>query len=285
MVSESRLSVSAPGEPRSELQTPGPNGGDDRSRPSWAVYAIFAGVALIAVGLFAAGAALSGSRGDLPFEVAKAGVQLFAIVLLGGAATFAFGELNDRREQRREIAAEVREELRALDAYRAEVAGELIGAYPRVKAVRRTLRAVGFEPPVSGTLTVEQRGEFWEQLKLLNACQLTLEKVSRDIEGQPEVYGEDSAFIKSEVDRVEDHVNKIIADWEKYGRTFTVDADLVTVMTPARNLKAFLRGARVKDYVANPIADTARRIHALRLRVQPNDAAAGQADDTRISQS
>jgi hypothetical protein len=278
MVSESRSSVDPPVGPQGEgeLPTPGPNRKDDhRSQRSRLVYAIFAAVALIAIVLFAAGAAFSTSRGDLPFEVAKAGVQLFAIVLLGGAATFAFGELNDRREQRREIAAEAREERRALDAYRAEVAGELIGAYHRVKAVRRTLRAAGFEPPVSATLTVEQRAEFWEQLKLLNACQLTLEKVSRDIEGQPGVYGEDHASIKKEIDRVEDHVNKIIANWEEYGRTFTVDADLATIMAPMKSLRSFLLGARVKDYVANPISDAARRIHALRLRVSSDAAARG----------
>jgi len=275
MVSKSRSHVGPPVERQGEgeLPTRGPNReDDDRPQRSRLVYAIFGAVALIAIVLFAVGAALSTSRGDLPFEVAKAGVQLFAIVLLGGAATFAFGELNDRREQRREIAAEEREERRALDAYRAEVAGELIGAYHRVKAVRRTLRAAGFEPPISGTLTVEQRAEFWEQLKLLNACQLTLEKVSRDIDGQPRVYGKDHAFIKKEIDRVEDHVNKIIANWEKYGRTFTVDADLVTIMAPMNNLRSFLLGARVKDDVANPISDAARRIHALRLRVPPDAA-------------
>jgi hypothetical protein len=235
-------------------------------------------VALIAVGLFAAGAALSNSRGDLPSEVAKAGVQLFAIVLLGGAVTFAFGELNGRREQRREIAAEARDERRKLDAYRAEVAGELIAAYHRAKAVRRTLRAAGFEPPVSGTLTVEQRAEFWEQLKLLNACQLTLEKVSHDIEGQPEVYGADSALIKSEVDGAEDKVNKIIADWEKHGRAFTVDADLGSLMTAVKSLRLFLLGAGVKQDLANPIANAARRIHALRLRASQNGAAVSSTD-------
>jgi hypothetical protein len=273
MENENDPSGGAPREPPNERELPtrGRSRGDDaRSRPLWSVYAIFAGVGLIAVGLFAAGAALSNSRGDLPFEVAKAGAQLFAIVLLGGAATYAFGELNGRREQRREIAAEVREEGRKLDAYRAQIAGELISAYHRTKAVRRTLRAAGFEPPVSGAMTVEQRAEFWEQLKLLNACQLTLEKVSRDIEGQPEVYGADSGLIKSQVDGAETHVNKIIADWEKHGRAFTVDADLGTLMKTAENLRLFLLGAGVKQDVANPIADAARRIHALRLRGRGN---------------
>jgi hypothetical protein len=289
-VTAGRSSGSAPADPFRERKspTPAPHPEDQVwSRPLRPVYALFAGVLIVAVVLFVVGAILTSSRGDLPFEVAKAGVQLFAIVLLGGTATFAFGELNGRREQRREIAAEARderrkldaearEERRRLDAYRAEVAGELIGAYHRVKAVRRTLRAAGFEPPVSGTLTVEQRTEFWEQLKLLNACQLTLEKVSRDIKGQPEVYGEDSAFIKREVDNVEHHVNEIIADWEKQGRGFIVGADLGTIMAPADRLRSFLLGARVKEDVANPIADAAVRIHALRLRTSQKGAGTGR---------
>ena len=107
----------------------------------------------------------------------------------------------------------------------------------------------------------------------MNACQLTLEKVSRDIKGQPEVYGEDSAFIKREIDKVEHHVNKIIADWEKHGSAFIVGADLGTIMAPANRLRSFLLGARVTEDVANPIADAALRIHALRLRTSQNGAA------------
>jgi hypothetical protein len=100
--------------------------------------------AAVAVAFTAFGAIFTSESGDLWFELAKAGVQLLAIVVLGSAVAAAFRVLDDRREGRRigaseqreedrKLAAERREERRLLDEYRAGIAAELVDAYHRIR--------------------------------------------------------------------------------------------------------------------------------------------------------
>jgi hypothetical protein len=69
--------------------------------------------AAVAVAFIAFGAIFTSESGDLWFELAKAGVQLLAIVVLGSAVAAAFRVLDDRREGRRIGASEQREEDRS----------------------------------------------------------------------------------------------------------------------------------------------------------------------------
>src|SRR5512132_4363055 len=97
------------------------------SRTPWLVIATFLVALLVAVGAIWLGASNSTSPSpDLWYEVAKAGLQLFAIALLGGAVAGAFKILDGRREDRRRR-----------DEYLGVVADQLWNAYLRVKAVRR----------------------------------------------------------------------------------------------------------------------------------------------------
>ena len=120
-------------------------------RVPWWVIVVFLLALLVAVAAIWVGAAKSTSRSaDLWFEVTKAGLQLFAIALLGGAVAWAFKILDARREDRRRQ-----------DEYLARIADQLWDAYLRVKSVRRALRAAGFAPqawrePISVVLTEEQ---------------------------------------------------------------------------------------------------------------------------------
>ena len=104
------------------------------------VLATFLVAALCAVALIVIGGTFSsGHSNDLWFELAKGGVQLLTIVILGGAVAAAFRSLDARRDDRRR-----------LDEYRAAFVHELLDAYRRIKAVRRSLRASGLRSPTSG---------------------------------------------------------------------------------------------------------------------------------------
>jgi hypothetical protein len=174
----------------------------------------------------------------------------------------AFRVLDERRQDRR-----------LLDEYRAASAGELIDAYHRIKAVRRTLRAIGFRPTASGTLSAEQSGRFQRQMELLNDAQLTLERVKRDVEHQRPVFKDLGALILKELDVAEGYVNHVIRDWENRGTTVVAGANVSWIMASLGNLRSFLLSAGddegLKQNVSEPILEAARLIHSLRLRVSP----------------
>lgn len=79
------------------------------------------------------GARVADDRHELGVELAKGGITLFAIAILGGALAAAFRSLDERRQ-----------EARRIDEYRAATADELWDAYHSIKAVRRLLVVAGF---------------------------------------------------------------------------------------------------------------------------------------------
>jgi hypothetical protein len=221
-------------------------------------------------------------------------MQLLAVVVLGGVVTAAFRTLDARREGRREEAAEDREEQRKiaaekradrrlLDEYLGGLAGELIDAYLRIKAVRRKLRAIGLRPPVSGRLSPEQRDDYREQMDVLVDAQLALEKVKDDVDNQPPVFAPHGALISKEIRRAEGYVNEVIKEWEDHNADFQSGSDLSAVMAPLGHLQSFLLGAHeddgLKDNVSSPIAEAARLIHSRRLRVSPSERGVPSSED------
>jgi hypothetical protein len=239
-------------------------------------------VVAVAVGAIGVGAALSDQPGDLPFEAAKAGIQLLAVAVLGGAVTYAYRVLDERRQERARVAAEsredkrrkeaeAREERRLLDDYRAGIARDLIEAYHAIKTVRRTLHASGFRPPASGTLSAEDREMLWRQMEALVGAQLALERVVSEVEAQPPVFEPHVAAITSMLGGAEEYVNDAITDWQQHGPGFEVGVELASAISPARNLRRFLSGVQMKAAVSRPIVEAVRLIHSLRLRVSPEE--------------
>jgi len=99
-------------------------------------------------------------RHDLLVEMAKGGIQLFVVVVVGTAVAYAFRREESERDHRRR-----------LDEYRRGVLLELVEAYNRIKEVRRTLRAYGFRSPRSDTqsadtLSADQSNEFQTQMPI-----------------------------------------------------------------------------------------------------------------------
>ena len=217
-------------------------------------FAVAVAVVLIVVGSISA-------SGDVALEVAKAGLELLGVALLGGAVAAAFRWLEDDRD-----------EQRRLDDYRAARVGELWDAYHRIKAVRRALRAAGFAAP-SGKLTGEQVAVFCTRMVELNDAQLNLERLVKLIDGQDDVFGEECGSITRWISQAEGYVGGIIKAWEN-SQAIQAGADLADIRMQSAdkklgNLWPFLDGAYAggfKSDVSIPIRDAATKIQSLRIR-------------------
>lgn len=226
-----------------------------RSRLAVAVFllAVFVAAVLILVGSIWA-------SGDVALEAAKAGLQLLAVALLGGAVAAAFRWLDaDRDEQRR------------LDDYRSARVGELWDVYHQIKAVRRALRAAGFAA-TSGRLTDEQIAVFRTRMVELNDAQLSLEKLLKLIDGQDDVFGRECGSITEGISQAERYVGHIITAWEN-SQAIQAGADLGEIRIQSAHEKLgdlwpFLEGASAggfKSQVSKPIRDAATKIQSLRI--------------------
>lgn len=206
------------------------------------------------------------ASGDVALEAAKAGLQILAVAILGGAVTAAFRWLDaDRADQRR------------LDDYRAARVGELWDAYHRIKAVRRALRAAGFAAP-SGKLTDEQIAVFRTGMVELNDAQLNLERLVKLIDGQDDVFRRECGSITKGISQAEQYVGRIITAWEN-SQAIQAGADLGEIRIQSadeklRNLWPFLDKASsggFKSEVSRPIRDAATKIESLRIKTIRTD--------------
>jgi hypothetical protein len=202
---------------------------------------------------------------DLWFEVAKAAIQLVAIAVLGGAATAAFRSREHRRDER----------LR-LDEFRAETAEQLWDAYHRIKAVRRSLRAAGFGPNRSETLTAEQAAAFGTLMERLSEAQLTLEMLKRTFDTQAFLFAPDGPYLTHLLEQAENYVNEVGKVWRAHGEAVAKGdssfADLMRKNGRPSALAAFVGSregeqgmAGIEPGVSDPIAAAARRIQGLRF--------------------
>jgi hypothetical protein len=233
------------------------------SRIPWLVIPVFLVALSLAVAAIWVGASHSTSRSaDLWYEVTKAGLQLFAIALVGGAVAWAFKILDGRREDRRRR-----------DEYLGAVADQLWDAYLLVKAVRRALRAAGFGPlasegTVSAALTEEQVKDFREQMDLLSEAQTTFEKLKAGVRTQPTLYHPVHADVLAKVTAAEKYVSDVMEVWEKDSGKIKLGADLSKV-TGFENLELYLNHAWVsgglKEKMSYPVEDAALLIQSLRF--------------------
>jgi hypothetical protein len=231
-------------------------------------------LAIVGIGI---GAVNSESRSsELWFEVAKAGLQLLAIAVLGGAVAWAFRSLDAGRDDRRRR-----------DEYLASVANDLWDAYNRIKAVRRRLIAAGFRKRDAGLssepLTEEQVAELRGQMIELIDAQLMLERLARGVETQPSLYSPSGKEIGSSLRRAERYVNDAIDDWETCGRKIEAGRDMDTVKQllerervkrPLEQFHEFLGPAKaprgMKVNLSNRVEDAAALIQSRRFGTEPH---------------
>jgi hypothetical protein len=253
----------------------------------WAAIAVFLFAVAVAVALITVGSIWA--SGDVPLEAAKAGLQLLAIAIFGGAVAAAFRWLEASRDELRRSEAASREEERRLDDYRAARVVELWDAYHQIKSVRRALRAAGFAAP-SGKLTDEQIEAFHTRMLELNDAQLTLEKLVKLIDGQEDVFGPECASITDGISRAEQYIGHIITDWEE-SQAIRVGADLAEIRkqsaTKPRKLWPFLDSAHADDgfkkQVSAPIRDAATKIQSLRIKTIRTDVPERELSDAEES--
>jgi hypothetical protein len=254
--------------------------------------AILLGGLLVAIALFVAGTIHSG---DLGLELAKGGIQLLVVVILGGVVGLGFRNLDEHRtdqrrredkeltekrrheddrrlkERRQEDAA--REERRRLDEYWARFVAELWTAYHRVKAVRRTLAAYGFASP-SGTFSEEQCREYDLQMKELNEAQLSLETLMRAVEyDDGRIFGEGREDLRGKLDIAERYVNHVIGDWEDHRDEVRPGAERARALATQQHLAPFLDDAHVErgmKKLSLPVAEAVRIVQELRFSPDHN---------------
>jgi len=185
----------------------------------------------------------SSRRPDIWFEVAKAGVQLGVVVILGGVVAAALRYLDATREDRRR-----------LQEYRLGVFHDLLAAYTRIKAARRTLRAFGFRATVDAGLDADQVAEYRAQMRLLLHSQLSLEKVRRELATRPDLFRDTS--LRDSISGPEKYVHSLVNEWEEKGVMITDGADAGRLGTLSE-LQAFLGPAdqTFRENLSRPMED------------------------------
>jgi hypothetical protein len=181
------------------------------------------------------------SRSDeASVELIKTGLQIAVVVVLGSAVAAAYRTRVERRDHERRI-----------DEYRVATLNDLWAAYHQIKAVRRMLRAHGFDRPQRGRLLdAKQSAAFHAQMDVLNDAQLTLERLVREISGQKELFGLHGDCVAYLLGRAEHYVNGVIGDWEEHGLEVQEGTDFATLGDEPdsnrrlRHLRRFLGSAR-----------------------------------------
>lgn len=185
-------------------------------KPWWLWLALLAAVA---VGLAAIliGGWVNGWSDELWLEIAKGGVQLLGVGVLGGALTLIWRDVSMRREQKSERNLKILTET-----------ASIIALYNQVKAVRRVLRSLGLDlnphkdkqdrPERSESLTAKQARGFHKQMLVLNGLQLEFESKLKQF-GQTNIFGKDNPQIVTLLRQIEHHLNGVLSLWEDRGWT------------------------------------------------------------------
>jgi hypothetical protein len=236
---------------------------------------VMAGGLALAVALVVFGATMAQlhPRDQIWIEVAKAGLQLGIIVIIGGGITAVLKYSESLRTDHQTQLERLRQERRSLNDYRLNVLRNVTTSYNQTKAVRRTLRAFGFSAPTSA-LTPEQVIEFRVQMKSLNDAQLALEHLKREACVRSEAFRESqedtfrgSSGIEANLDKAETYIHDVLEDWEKQGVDVVVGA-APAVLASMGKLKGFLDSSDkgFEQGAAEPMRQIQDQIHKQILR-------------------
>jgi hypothetical protein len=194
---------------------------------------------------------------DLWFEVAKAGVQVVAVGVLGGALAAVWRTLSAWSERQRQERSKLREEL-----------VELFTLYNGVKQVRRILRSQGLDLQArhrpdravtpGQTLTEQQSQAFHEQMLALTTLQLGFESKGRQF-GQTNLLGEDTNRVVSCLGKIEGYLNQVLKEaWERRGWTIDAGTDVAVV---SEALQCLFRKVPFRANMSDPLRQITRLIN------------------------
>jgi hypothetical protein len=236
---------------------------------------------LVGIGVFAVGILILGwlkslsHHDDLWFELAKTGLTLTAVTVIGTVVNLLTKSADARRASLLSAAEERRALQRRRDDVRVQVLRDIISCYNEVKSVRRNLRALGLCEP-KGPLTEDQVIGMRLQMARLNEAQLMFEALKRGTKGtQPFDAIED---IHSALEQVEKYLNNGLGDWdpgvhpEQGGilEEWQVRSGRLVANTPANELNDLVslqvfvgpQEGGFEEYLSTPldkIIDTARK--------------------------
>ena len=199
-------------------------------------------------------------------EVAKAGVQVVAVGVLGGALAAIWQNIRARRDREIERNDKIRDrEIERNDAIRAELVS-LVALYNEVKAVRRHLRSLGLdlerypdneqEQTKNAPLTEEQARGFHEQMLILCGLQLGFEAKVRQF-GQTNFLDDDTVEVVEALGRIEKHLNGVLKLWEERGWRIREGTPLAVVYGGLKEL------FRVRDHFRPEVSNQMWKITVL----------------------
>ena len=182
-------------------------------------------------------------------EIAKAGLQLGIVSIIGGGITLILKRFERRQEERR-----------TLNEYRLKVLHDVTTSYNQIKAVRRTLRAFGFKTPRS-LLTLDQVIEFRGQMKSLDEAQLALERLKREVRVRSDSFCK-AQQIQCALVTAEEYIQDVLKDWETKGVDIIVGA-APNVPASMGKLQTFLDKAEKEKGFTQGVADPMELIERL----------------------
>ena len=189
---------------------------DERSRRGlWFLVVALGATTLLGLGMFVAGWTRSTHPEDLWLEIARGGMQLVLVGVIGTAISAGWRWTEQRRsDQRRDLELRLED---AREAYERRLATflQVVTAYNGVKAVRRTLKSLGFKSG-DGAIDGWQANGFHAQMARLNELQLEFEAVVRELE-ETSLFDTDTGAIRANLSAVEKYLNGVLSIWEDDG--------------------------------------------------------------------
>lgn len=208
-------------------------------RPRTLTTVVFLAGVAIAAGLVVVSLAVPETSPDIWPELLKAGVQIGLVGLVASAVTQMLGFARDLRE------------------YHLRVFTELADAYNGIKAVRRTLRGLGFREPTGDRLSAEQADKYFDEMQSLIASQLALERINSELATRSDRFRfRSERAVGKQLSIVEKHIHDLIREWEDFGWKIVEGADTKCVRDRDL-LQAFLktRSPSFKRNVVDPMSE------------------------------
>jgi uncharacterized membrane protein YhdT len=146
-----------------------------------------------------------GATSGIWFEVAKLGLQLAGITMIGGMVSLGFRLLE-----------KLRDDDRRLSANRQALVRDIISSYEAVKSARRILRALGLRSATQLAPTPQRAAGYHEQMILLSKAQLAFERVGREGAAFPTAFA-DPPEVLAAAATIEKYLHELIKEWEDKG--------------------------------------------------------------------
>ena len=144
--------------------------------------------------------------------------QFLLLLVLGGAVSFLFKELSQKKLQKEEELLRSEEKRRLNSERLREIHSDLLEAYNKAKTVRRMLQAYVYSADDGVEMIL--RDDFDRQIKELNRAQLVFETYKKRAESN-NLWFEQVKNLSNKFDAIESYLNKILSEYQKKRRLFT----------------------------------------------------------------